>query len=40
MSRADRIEVDDLPNLDAEAQAWLDERVAEYSELLTYLREH
>ncbi len=40
MSQADRIEIENLPDLDAEEQAWLDERIAEYSELLTYLREH
>lgn len=40
VSQADRVATEHVEELDADDRAWLDERLTEYSELLTYLREH
>lgn len=39
VSQADRVTVEDV-NLDADERAWLEERLQEYRDLLTYLHDH
>jgi hypothetical protein len=40
MSQAEPVTNREVAALDEEERAWLDERLVEYDELLTYLREH
>ncbi|HEY2815225.1 MAG TPA: hypothetical protein VGJ03_17300 [Acidimicrobiales bacterium] len=40
MARSERRATERLHELDAEDRAWLAERLNEYRDLLTYLREH
>ena len=40
MSQVEPVTNEEVAALDADERAWLDERLVEYDELLTYLREH
>jgi hypothetical protein len=40
MSQAEPVTNEEVAALDESERAWLDERLAEYDEFLTYLREH
>ena len=39
VSQADRVTAEDV-DLDADERAWLEERLQEYRDLLTYLHDH
>lgn len=40
VSQAERVTADEVDSLDADDRAWLEERLKEYRELLTYLHDH